>query len=141
MINYGLNNVKVLLQDTNKTFPMQILFSTGGLSLPTSVTVGVFLGSGNDTFSNQTTYSTGSNSSQRCIAVAYFNKISHLDITVYNFLIDTICISFFVLLMVHLQMKLHLQLTLILGRMPLLLVSSTTIVVSILSSPIIDVMI
>jgi hypothetical protein len=30
---------------------------------------------------------------------------------------------------------------LILGRMPLLLVSSTTIVVSILSSPIIDVMI
>jgi hypothetical protein len=45
---------------------------------------------GNGTFSSQTTYSTGSNSLPVCIAVADFNKDSHLDITVCNSWYDTI---------------------------------------------------
>ena len=103
MTNYGLNNVEVLLQDTNKTFSMQMMFSTGALSLPTSVAVGdlnsdnqlditvansgsgnigVLYGYGNGSFTNQTTFSTELNFIPQSVAVGDFNNDKKLDIVV-----------------------------------------------------------
>jgi predicted nucleotidyltransferase len=103
MANYELDNVEVLLQDTNKTFSMQIMFPTGALSLPTSVAVGDFnndseldiavansgtenigllFGYGNGTFMNQTTFSTGLDSIPQSLAVGDFNNDKRLDIVV-----------------------------------------------------------
>jgi hypothetical protein len=101
--NYGLGNVEVLLQDTNKTFSMQIMFSTGILSLPTSVAVGdfnndselditfansgtenigVLYGYGNGSFTNQTTFPTGLDSIPQAVAIGDFNNDQRLDIVV-----------------------------------------------------------
>jgi hypothetical protein len=103
MANYGLDNVEVLLRDINKTFSMQIIFSTGALSLPTSVAVGdfnndseldisvansgtenigVLYGYGNGSFTNQTTFSTGLDSIPLSVAVGDFNNDKRLDIVV-----------------------------------------------------------
>ncbi len=101
--DYGLDNVEVLLQDTNKTFSMQIMFSTGVLSLPNSVAVGDFNNDGelditvansgtgnigvlyrygNDNFTSQTTFSTGPNSIPQSVAIGDFNNDKRLDIVV-----------------------------------------------------------
>jgi hypothetical protein len=103
MANYGLDNVEVLLQDTNKTFSMQIMLSTGALSLPTSVAVGdfnndselditiansgtenmgVFFGYGNGSFTSQTTFPLQLNSIPQSVAVGDFNNDKRLDIVV-----------------------------------------------------------
>jgi hypothetical protein len=103
MANYGLNNVEVLLQDANKTFSIQIMFSTGALSLPISVAVGdfnndselditvansgtenidVLFGYGNGSFTNETTFSTGLDSIPQSVAVGDFNNDKRLDIVV-----------------------------------------------------------
>jgi hypothetical protein len=103
MANYGLNNVEVLLQDANKTFSVQIMFSTGALSLPTSVSVGdfnndselditiansgtqnisVLFGYGNGSFTSETTFSTGLDSIPQSVAVGDFNNDKRLDIVV-----------------------------------------------------------
>ncbi len=103
MTNYGLDNVEVLLQDTNKTFSMQIMFSTGALSLPTSVTIGdfnndselditvansgtenigVLFGYGNGSFTSQTTFPLELDSIPHSLAVGDFNNDKKLDIVV-----------------------------------------------------------
>jgi predicted nucleotidyltransferase len=103
MANYGLNNVEVLLQDTNKTFSIQIILSTGALSLPTSVAIGdfnndselditvansgtenigVLFGYGNGSFTSETTFSTGLGSIPQSVAVGDFNNDKRLDIVV-----------------------------------------------------------
>jgi hypothetical protein len=103
MANYGLDNVEVLLQGTNKMFLMQIMFSTGALSLPNSVAVGdfnndsklditvansgtenigVFFGYGNGSFKSQTTFPLEQNSIPQSVAVGDFNNDKRLDIVV-----------------------------------------------------------
>ena len=103
MANYGLDNVEVLLGDTNTTYSMQMMFSTGALSLPTSVAVGdfnndselditvansgtenvgVLFGYGNGSFASPKTYSTGSGSIPQSVAVGDFNNDKRLDIAV-----------------------------------------------------------
>jgi hypothetical protein len=103
MTNYGLNNVEILLHDTNKMFWMQIMFSTGALSLPTSVAVGdfnndselditvansgtgnigVLFGYGNGSFTSQTTFSTGLDFIPQSLTVGDFNNDKRLDIVV-----------------------------------------------------------
>jgi hypothetical protein len=103
MANYGLDNVEVLLQNTIKTFSMQIMFSTGALSISTSVAVGdfnndselditvansgienigVLYGYGNGSFTSQTTFSTGLDSIPQSVAVGDFNNDKRLDIVV-----------------------------------------------------------
>jgi hypothetical protein len=95
--------VEVLLQDTNKTFSMQIMFSTGALSLPTSVAVGdfnndtelditiansgtknigVLFGYGNGSFTSQTTFPLELDSIPQSVAVGDFNNDKRLDIVV-----------------------------------------------------------
>jgi hypothetical protein len=103
MTNYGLDNVEVLLQDTNKAFSMQIMFSTGALSLPTSVAIGdfnndseldisvansgtenigVLFGYGNGSFASQTTFPLELNSIPQSLVVGDFNNDKKLDIVV-----------------------------------------------------------
>jgi hypothetical protein len=111
MTNYGLDNVEVLLEDTNKTFEMQIMLSVGALSLPTSVAVGdfnndselditiansgtenigIFYGYGNGSFTSQTTFSTGLNSIPQSVAVGDLNNDQILDIIVADSGIDSV---------------------------------------------------
>ena len=105
MANYGLSNVGVLLGNTNGTFPLQTMFSTGDLSFPTSVAVGDFnndtelditvansatdnvgilFGYGNGSFASQEIYPTGSGSIPQSVAVGDFNNDKKLDIVVAN---------------------------------------------------------
>jgi predicted Zn-dependent protease with MMP-like domain/predicted nucleotidyltransferase len=103
MANNGLDNVGVLLAYTNTTYSMQMMFSTGVLSLPTSVAigdfnndselditvansgtenVGVLYGYGNGSFASPNTYSTGSGSIPQSVSVGDFNNDKRLDIAV-----------------------------------------------------------
>jgi hypothetical protein len=103
MTNYELDNVEILLGDINMTNPMQMMFSTGALSLPTSIAVGdfnsdselditvansgtenvgVLFGFGNGSFASQTTYSTGVGSIPQSVTVGDFNNDKKLDIVV-----------------------------------------------------------
>ncbi|CAF1004333.1 unnamed protein product [Adineta steineri] len=105
MVNYGLDNVGVLLGYMNGTFPSQTMFSTGTLSLPTSVAVsdldndgeldiivansaadnvGILYGYGNGSFTNLSTYSTGLGSSPQSIVIGDFNNDKKSDIAVVN---------------------------------------------------------
>jgi hypothetical protein len=103
MANYGLDDVRVLLAYTNTTYSMQMIFSTGVLSLPTSVAVGdfnndselditvansatenvgVLYGYGNGSYASPETYSTGSGSIPQSVTVGDFNNDKRLDIAV-----------------------------------------------------------
>ncbi len=103
MANYELNDVGVLLGDKNTTYSMQMMFSTGALSLPTSVAVGDFnndseldiavansasenvvilYGYGNGSYASPETYSTGSGSIPQSVTVGDFNNDKRLDIAV-----------------------------------------------------------
>ncbi len=103
MTNYGLNNLEVLLQDTDKTFSIQRMFSTGALSLPNSVAVGdfnsdselditvansgtgnigVLYGYGNGSFMSQITFSPQFNFIPQSVAIGDFNNDKRLDIIV-----------------------------------------------------------
>ncbi|CAF4123640.1 unnamed protein product [Rotaria sp. Silwood2] len=101
VVNYGYNNIGVLLGYKNGSFANQRTYSTG--SRPTSVAVGdlnkddrldivvtnsngisvsVLLGHGNGFFTHQTTYSTGL--WPISIAIGDFNNDTRLDIVVAN---------------------------------------------------------
>jgi hypothetical protein len=103
MANYGLDNVEILLGDTNTTYSMQMMFPTGTLSLPTSIAVGdfnndseldiavansasenvgVLYGYGNGSYASPEMCSTGSGSIPQSMSVGDFNNDKRLDIVV-----------------------------------------------------------
>ena len=111
MTNYGLGNVGVLLNDANKAFGVQIMLSTGDLSLPASIAagdlnsdseldlvvansgsenLGILYGQGNGSFSSQTTFSTGLRSIPISVMIADINDDKKLDIVVADCATDSI---------------------------------------------------
>ena len=104
--NSGSRSVSALLGLINKAFSKQTSLTCDNGSLPRSVSIddfnnddymdiaiansgthniGIFLGYGNISFSTQTTYSTGQHSSPYSLAIADFNRDTHLDIVVANY--------------------------------------------------------
>ena len=105
VVNYGTNNIGILLGNGDGSFENQITYSTGYDSIPYSLAVGdfnhdnnldiavanygtnnigIFLGYGNGTFASQQTYTTFPKSNPSSIAVGDFNNDNHLDIVVTN---------------------------------------------------------
>ena len=110
VVNYGTNNLVILLSDENQTFARH-QYSTGIRSRPTSIaiadinndsildiaiinsgtkTVGIFYGYGNGTFRNLVTKSTGPNSYPWFVAVGDLDDDQILDMIVANTVTDLI---------------------------------------------------
>ena len=106
MINWGTQNIGVLLGYGNGSFAATIASTSGDGAIPTAVgvgdinnddrldiviayyyanNVGVFLGYGNGSFSILKTYSTGEDSTPIAITVVDVDIDGHLDIIVPNF--------------------------------------------------------
>ncbi|CAF4955886.1 unnamed protein product, partial [Rotaria sp. Silwood1] len=104
--NYGMDNIKIFFGDANGTFLTQTIFSTGFLSLPTSVVVkdlnnnnqldiviansgndniGILFGHGNGSFDGPITYSTDIGSNPQSVDIGDFNGDDQLDIVVANY--------------------------------------------------------
>lgn len=113
VVNYGTNNVGVLLNFGNGTFRSQISYSTG--SNPQAVfigdinqdkkpdivvgnygsnNVGVFFNNGNGTFRSQVSYSSGTSSQPYSVFVADLNGDSNPDIIVANSGTDNVGVLF-----------------------------------------------
>lgn len=99
------NDVAIYLENENDSFSVQLTYSTGSFSSPTSITVtdfdkdmyadiavanagtdniGLFFGYGNGTFYNQTTYPIADDSNPQSITHGDFNNDSRPDIVVAN---------------------------------------------------------
>ncbi|CAF1190267.1 unnamed protein product [Rotaria sp. Silwood1] len=104
--NYGMDNIKIFFGDANGTFLTQTIFSTGFLSLPTSVVVkdlnnnnqldiviansgndniGILFGHGNGSFDGPITYYTDIGSNPQSVDIGDFNGDDQLDIVVANY--------------------------------------------------------
>jgi hypothetical protein len=103
VVNYGLNNVGILIGYYSANFTIQTKYSTGFGPQPYSVAIGDFnkdslldivianfgyknisirLGFGNGSFGVETTYSTGPNAFPQYVTVGDFNRDNQLDIVV-----------------------------------------------------------
>lgn len=104
--NLKANNIGVFLGLGNGKFSVQLTFSTGLASLPSSIAiadlnndnflditvtnmfsfnVGIFYGHGNGSFANQVTYATEINSQPISLQIGDFNNDTHMDIVVANY--------------------------------------------------------
>ena len=106
VVNYGTNNVDILLGYIENTFGTQTIYPTGDYSYPQSMVIGdlnndscldivvanygydeilVFWGYGDGTFPTQDTYSTGYYSLPTSVVMDDVNSDSRLDIVVANY--------------------------------------------------------
>jgi hypothetical protein len=105
VVDYGTNNIVILLGYGNGSFATSMIFSTGNDSRPYAIViadfnkdgrldvavanfesnnVGILLGYSNGSFATVMTYPTGGGSNPVAIAVSDFNKDDRLDIAVVN---------------------------------------------------------
>ncbi|CAF3297399.1 unnamed protein product [Rotaria sp. Silwood2] len=114
-VNWGINNIAVLLGYGNGTFAEPLFYSTGFASRPAAIssgdfnndnyldivvtnyalnTAGIFLGYGNGTFDSVKTYSTGKLSGPSSVTIYDLNNDSYMDILTANIISDGIGILF-----------------------------------------------